>query len=341
MKYAFRSMVLLLTFLVTAASVQASVSCGDFVTGDVTLTADLHCSSGLIALTALEGVTIRLNGHTLSGTNDLLGIDVWGNGVSILGPGRIEGFWGGVRANHTLNLRVDGVIFEGVGGGVFLGHGSHAVVSNNSFINLWSHAVSMRSSNLSGTPTANNVVENNLMQNVLFGVEICGDTAFNNLVINNEIVNPTGYGLLLRDQANRNELSGNSVEGSDFAAVAIFSSSGNRVISGRYSNNRTGIWLAAQPLGGCHTSSASIDAVDNLFDSVTLIDNLIGALFGGTGMGQVRRNRLLDSKIYDNHRGVDLRSESRLNRIQHNAFTGTVEAIVDEGTANIIRPNFF
>jgi parallel beta-helix repeat protein len=339
-KYSFR-FIMVIVFAVAATAPAKAVSCGDHIVTDLTLEADLHCSSGFVALTAHEGVTIRLNGHTLSGTDDLLGIDVRGNNVTILGPGRIEGFWGAIRANHTLNFRVEFVSFEGVGGGVFLGHGSHGVVANNSFVNLWSHAVSMTSSALSSVPTSNNLVENNRMENVLFGVELCGDTAFGNRVINNKIVNVTGYGLLLRDQANRNELSGNSVEGAEFAAVAIFSSSRNQILSGRYSDSRTGIWVAAQPLGGCHTSGSSVDSADNEFLSVTLIDNQIGAMFGGSGLGEVRRNRLLDSKIYDNGRGVDLRSESRQNRIQHNAFTGTIEPIIDEGRANIIRPNFF
>ena len=42
----------------------------------MTLTADLHCSSGPYALDVqANGITINLNGHTLSGTSAVAGID--------------------------------------------------------------------------------------------------------------------------------------------------------------------------------------------------------------------------------------------------------------------------
>ena len=49
-------------------------SCGDTITHDVTLTADLHCTTGWFALyVPTHGVTVDLDGHTISGSRDLSG----------------------------------------------------------------------------------------------------------------------------------------------------------------------------------------------------------------------------------------------------------------------------
>src|SRR4051794_37666215 len=81
--------------LLPGAAQATTVHCGDTITQDTTLTNDvLNCPS--VGLTiAANGITINLNGHTISGEpsaqsgiNDSTGHDQ----LKIVGPGTVQGF---------------------------------------------------------------------------------------------------------------------------------------------------------------------------------------------------------------------------------------------------------
>jgi len=107
------------------------LSCGDAVSGNVTLTADLVCinQSGLTVATA--NTTINLNGHSIvctgagfagscqdpvggSGGGFPAGIDSTNyDNVTIQGPGTIAGFWSGILLNGGTGLVVHQVSVTG------------------------------------------------------------------------------------------------------------------------------------------------------------------------------------------------------------------------------------
>lgn len=125
-------LVIMLVFGAAALSTPAyALSCGDVVTANTTLTADLSCDgNGLIV--GASGVTIDLNGFSISchdvkgylgscqnssTTLPLLtyvGIQSTGhNAVTVLGPGTITGFSVGVRMASGTGLNVIGTTITG------------------------------------------------------------------------------------------------------------------------------------------------------------------------------------------------------------------------------------
>jgi hypothetical protein len=81
---------------VPGAAQATTVACGDTITADTTLTADLHCSS-TTALNVRGDVTLDLNGHTIYGTNEF-GSGIFGSmGTFTISNGTIRGFIAGVE----------------------------------------------------------------------------------------------------------------------------------------------------------------------------------------------------------------------------------------------------
>ncbi|MCB1564608.1 MAG: hypothetical protein KDI78_03055, partial [Xanthomonadales bacterium] len=125
MRSALATISVLAAALSFGARAEASpLRCGDVIDQDVTLSADLHCASGESALTVTRsGVRIDLNGHTISGTSRSDGIDVIdARDVSIVGPGRIEGFRAGVYAVRTQRLALSTIEFDNLDTGALLIH---------------------------------------------------------------------------------------------------------------------------------------------------------------------------------------------------------------------------
>ena len=95
----------------------ASVGCGDVLTTNVALTADLTCPSG-VGLFVSDGVTVDFAGHTLSGAGTgALGV-VIGHGAAQLRNGRIQGFHGEGVSTSLATVTLDKMQITGNGAGV-------------------------------------------------------------------------------------------------------------------------------------------------------------------------------------------------------------------------------
>jgi Right handed beta helix region len=94
------------TGLVSPSRAQGGVHCGAYVTHDVTLQHDLYgCVDGGLFI-AKSGVTIDLNGHTISGLGEGDGIAAMGvSGVTIKN-GAIVNFEAGMRLTGVTKMRV-------------------------------------------------------------------------------------------------------------------------------------------------------------------------------------------------------------------------------------------
>jgi hypothetical protein len=108
-----------------------ALSCGDTVSGNVTLTADLACTDSNGLIVGANGTTINLNGFTISctglaggflgscqptqtGPTSRVGIQsINHSNVLILGPGKVTGFGVGVDISGGDGLRVIGVTITG------------------------------------------------------------------------------------------------------------------------------------------------------------------------------------------------------------------------------------
>jgi hypothetical protein len=81
------------------SSADTGLSCGDTVTADVTLTADLNCRSG-VGLTVVGAVTLDFAGHSLSGSGH--GAEAIRSDAATLLNGTIRGFMRGIDGPVTV-----------------------------------------------------------------------------------------------------------------------------------------------------------------------------------------------------------------------------------------------
>jgi hypothetical protein len=127
--------------LATAALPAAAIDCGAVVDRDLVLARDLDCN-GTALVVVRDGVRIDLAGHAIRSAPHATAIAIEDvHGVSITGPGRIEGAMTGIDATRARGLSVRGVDFVHVGEGVRLTNASHADVSGNRFASVAGHAV--------------------------------------------------------------------------------------------------------------------------------------------------------------------------------------------------------
>ncbi len=95
----------------------AHVACGDLVTGYSKLDSDLTCLAGSGLIIGANGVTVNLNGHTITGDPSVpasYGIDnTAGFDNIVIKGGTIVGFEQGIRAVGTDNFSVKDMSFTG------------------------------------------------------------------------------------------------------------------------------------------------------------------------------------------------------------------------------------
>jgi hypothetical protein len=186
--------------------------------GDYQVTADLATGSNCIIITA-SNVSLKLNGHIITGLGVGIGINVSGPGldhVGIEGPGLIKGFMNGVALINTDYSQVNRVTAtrnatNGImsSGSTFLTLGYNITVQNG----VWGILVT----NLTNSTVAFNEMNGNgTTSNIAGGLRITGS---NNQVNNN--------------QASGN---GNQLVAATFNAGLVISANGTRV----YNNSTDG-----------------------------------------------------------------------------------------------------
>lgn len=135
--------VVLSLLLATAAAPSLALDCGTPVDRDLTLAGDLDCRgspSGLVVVRS--GVRIDLAGHRIrSGAAGTAIVVEDVHGVSVHGPGRIEGGRTGIEAIRARGVQVRGIDFVGLGEGVRLTNASHAEITGNRFEDVAGHAL--------------------------------------------------------------------------------------------------------------------------------------------------------------------------------------------------------
>jgi parallel beta helix pectate lyase-like protein len=203
---------LTVTLIVLAAPLTAngdtSVSCGDFVLTDVTLTRDLNCPTTGVHVG--RGVTINFAGHTLNGvgTGDF-GIE--GDGDNTLLNGTITGFRTGVVGSgariQDITIRqndtgidagpggvtvVDSSIVANAGAGILTGGATirDSRILNNGRVGM----IALQGATVTGTIVANNGGHG--MSTRAQGLTLLNstETLDDDLVINNDVRINTPYG---------------------------------------------------------------------------------------------------------------------------------------------------
>jgi Right handed beta helix region len=119
------------SFLIVTTGAPArstSVACGQTLTADTTLAADLHCTSGPGLI--VQAGTLALNGHIISGAGTSVGVVLAGGGTRVMG-GSVLGFGTGVSVGGA-NAVIRGVqVANNAGIGVVFSHASGGLVDSS------------------------------------------------------------------------------------------------------------------------------------------------------------------------------------------------------------------
>lgn len=314
-------------------------SCGDTITHDITLTADLHCTTGWFALyVPTHGVTIDLNGHTISGDRGLVGIDI-NDAVSVrIVNGGISGFWGGVVGLRAHKLSMQNMHLKDMGVGVSLNHSIGAQIVDNDFALITGNAISFAVPVGAGYGAAgSHYVGYNRIEESGSGVELCGYDNSDSIIVGNELHKIADYGIHATDGSGGHRIEDNLFTGIDNAAIVLRGSRDNEIRGNVIRDGRLGIALTPELPGGCETGPLTSPLVrDNRIESNSLLklDGGVSLGLGVTTSPLVFKNRIHFNKIYDNGTGLYFREDAHGNDATGNAFTGTATPVVDVGVGN-------
>ena len=317
-------------------SLQAvAVSCGDVIMTDTVLTADLHCSSGYYALkVGADAVTLDLNGYSLSGTRDLVGLTVdERNKVHIKGNGGvIKGFWAGINTTNSNELKVDDIAFYDLDTGVVISSGSDGLIINNDFIFINGQGVFIANF-VTGNQANSNTIKNNEFYQSATGIEICGNDSDFNSIDSNLIWLSRDHGIRLI-RSDHNTLTNNEIIETTESAIQLDNAARNQIKSNSLRVGQVGLEILTNPSSGClisgtHTSFKNVYQSNHTFEFQTAV--ILGS---GLSVNDVFGNLINYNKLYDNNTGIFFNTDAFSNNARNNAYTGTVTPITDLGTSN-------
>ena len=315
-----------------------ALACGDTVASDITLTADLHCTTGWNALyLPVSGVTIRLNGHTLSGDIGLEGLSIFNaRNIRILGPGRITGFWTGVNATAADYLTVQGVDFDSSNAGIIASDTLGTQLQGNDFRNINGWGMYMLAAGPSRPVLGAHTISDNLVLESVGGIFVCGHANSDNLIKNNTLQGIRGYGIELLDGSGSNQILDNQFLKIGNTGLVLRGSRSNTVKGNKFDYGRTAITLTPAFTGSCASGPYTTAAVrDNNIDSNSLFRLSTGIIAGSGGKGfLVLKNRIGHNKIYYGGTGIYFNTDSYANDATLNAYTGTTVPVDDSGFGN-------
>ena len=355
------ALVLVLSFSpVTAVPVAANPIWGATLTADTTLDSDL-IGSGTALIIGADGITLDLNGYTLSGDSTGYGVDNTGgyDGVTIKG-GTIDGFGQGIKANGVSNFTLKDLSFSGDTSG---GHAHVIDIRNSANVTIrdvgivvgtgspsWGEAIRLQSIDcvevinvdvdggwtgvnfayddklpLPQPPTKGIVKDSTFSNNAFVGVFITNTTSA--MVLNNTITN-TGW--LAGIYAGYGPvvtgvvIKDNEVSGGTGYGIAL-SGRDNCVVSGNRVLDGFG-WGGIALYGGASNSVHHNTVTNSDGDGICVEE----------ASDSIHHNTVTDSTGY----GIHLTDTSHDNTVHHNTLSGnTLGDIQDVGTNNEVFKN--
>lgn len=219
------------------ASYASSDLCGATITADLKLDHNLACSGdGLIV--GADGITLDLNGRTITGSATGSGISVAGRAhVSIVG-GIVKNFTAGVRVTNSTNTAIEQNDLSDNTEGIDLQQGSRlTLVRRNTLRNNRSRGIMLR-----GETTENVVAENTFAGNRV-GILLNGTSGA--AVVDNVVSTSVLVGIRLNNLATGNLIRGNQVTsnpaGIEFLVTPSGSSVGNQIVVNTLATNTCGL----------------------------------------------------------------------------------------------------
>jgi para-nitrobenzyl esterase len=228
------------TVIGSQTAVQASQApdlCGASISSDLKLDRDLTCAGTGLSVAA-DGIRIRLNGHSITGSGTGAGIDITGRNDVRISGGTIRNFEAGVRVNDATGVVVRGNQLLDNNDGVDLQAGSVGnTIEENAFRDNRARGVMLRSN------SRDNLVEENTFTGNRVGILLFG--ALDSTVKENIVSASILAGIRINVVATGNRVSENTVfsnpAGIDFLITPTGSAIGNRVDENTITMNACGL----------------------------------------------------------------------------------------------------
>jgi parallel beta-helix repeat protein len=269
------ALIALATALAPADALAGHVECGDRVTRDVRLDADLVNCRGNGLTVAADGVTIDLGGHVVDGTGRGTGIlnGHWGDGHrdAAIRNGTVRGFKTGVRSGAR-GTRVSGLtVTRNAAGGIALRSRQCRVERNVVTGNAYGHGIFIGGvsqcrivgnrvsghlgSGIQASRSRAHVIERNrVWDNRQAGILLAGTAGVR--VAHNTIHANAGPGVWLFDGATANEVLENTLAANERGIAITLGGDGNRIEGNSVSGSReVGIRLAETGAGNSVTGN--------------------------------------------------------------------------------------
>ncbi len=352
--------------LVTAVPAAAnSVSWGDTLTANTTLDSDLT-GSGTAFIIGADGITLDLNGYTLSGNSTGYGVDNTGsyNGVTIKN-GSIVGFGQGIRADGTIGTPLSGLTLEDLsfsgdtGGGhahvIDIRNSANVVIEDVTIVvgaGSPSSAEAIRLQSIDGVEVKNVNVDGGWI-----GVNFAFDDKLplpqpptNGIVKDSTFTNNGFMGVMIANTTSA-MVKGNTITNTGFVA-GIYAGYGPVVTGVTIKDNEvsggTGYGIALSGRDNCVVSGNRVQAgfawgsiavyggSSNSIHHNTVTDSDGDGIYVEEASDSIHHNTVTDSTGY----GIHLDTSSNLNTVHHNTLSGnTLGDIQDVGTNNNIFKN--
>jgi para-nitrobenzyl esterase len=219
------------------ASNPSSDLCGAVITADLKLDHNLACSGDALIVGA-DGITLDLNGRTITGSGTGAGIGVAGRThVAIVG-GIVKNFEAGVRITNSTHTAIEQNELSGNTDGIDLQVGSRGIlVRGNTLRDNRSRGIMLRSG------TLENVVAENDFAGNRVGILLFGTSG--TAVVDNVVSTSVLAGIRLNVLATGNLIRGNQVAsnpaGIEFLVTPSGSSVGNQIVVNTLSTNTCGL----------------------------------------------------------------------------------------------------
>jgi nitrous oxidase accessory protein NosD len=235
----------------------ATVQCGDVLTADTTLTADLTCGPGDDALEiGADGVTLNLAGHTISGPGAYstlyAGVRVaQRSGVSITN-GTITGFQSGVVLDEATASAVSKLTVHHNDQGINLAGGGQHVIEKNAVYGNGRDGIRL------GLSAHNTIAKNTVTDND-YGIGVA-DGSTHNLVEKNDLDGNTYFGVALYSGSPLNTVEKNDVAHTAEHGISVSADSPNAAVA---KNSVSTSGLDGIHVQGALTTITKNTAVDN------------------------------------------------------------------------------
>jgi CSLREA domain-containing protein len=306
----------LFAWTITAATVPSSVSCGQVLTQSTLVTNDLFDCNGNGLVIGAHGITVDLNGHTIDGIGQ--GVGILNNGFDSVAitNGFLQDFDFGVQLNpgSTLNTVTSLLLQLNQEAGIQLSDADNNVLRDNE---LAGNAIGI--SLISGTQGAT-VRDNTISTSARQGVFILN--ASSNLIQNNQISGSSESAVYLEGASNNtvlgNTLSGNSGEGVEI----ILLSHNNRVEGNSISANAGGILVSnsngSQLINNTVQSNSSGIVLEFANNTLVRVNDVRGNS-GGIELQDVNDTRIEMNNVSGNSgAGIEINGVSLRNTIVQN-----------------------